>query len=67
MGTEKGLADFRGKPLISYAIKALEPIVDIIIIGANNEESTYQGFGFDIVEDELKNIGPIGGILSTLT
>lgn len=65
MGTEKGLADFRGKPLISHAIKALEPIVDTIIIGANNEFA-YKGFGFDIVGDEIKNIGPIGGILSTL-
>jgi len=65
MGTVKGLAKFQGKPLISYAIKALEPIVDTIIIGANSELA-YKEFGFDIVEDELKNIGPIGGILSTL-
>ena len=27
MGKEKGLVDFQGKPLISYAIHSLEPLV----------------------------------------
>ncbi len=66
MGKEKGLLHYKGKPLISFAISALEPLVDKIIIGANNELDKYQKFGFEIVEDEVKNIGPLGGILSAL-
>ena len=66
MGEEKGLVDFQGKPLISYAIDALVPLVDSIIIGANNELEAYKKFGFNIVEDEIKEIGPIGGLLTTL-
>ncbi len=66
MGKEKGLVDFQGKPLISYAIQLLEPIVDSIVIGANNELNAYREFGYPIVEDEIKGIGPIGGIFSTL-
>ena len=66
MGMEKGLVDFQGKPLISYAIKVLEPIVGSIIIGANNELDSYKKFSQHIVEDEIKGVGPIGGLLSTL-
>ncbi len=66
MGKEKGLVDFQGKPLISYAIDALKPLVQNIIIGANNQLSDYKKLGYLIVEDEIKNIGPIGGVLSTL-
>ena len=66
MGMEKGLVDFQGKPLISYAIKVLEPIVDSIVIGANNELDSYKKFGHQLVEDEIKGVGPIGGLLATL-
>jgi molybdopterin-guanine dinucleotide biosynthesis protein A len=66
MGEEKGLVDFNGKPLISYAINVLSPLVDLIIIGANNELDIYKEFGHTIVEDEIKEIGPIGGLLSTI-
>lgn len=66
MGKEKGLVDFQGKPLISHAIHTLAPLVDSIIIGANNEIDVYKKFGYRIVEDEIKGVGPIGGLLSTL-
>ena len=66
MGKEKGLVDFQGKPLISHAILALKPLVDNIIIGANNHLNDYRKFGYTIIEDEVKNIGPIGGVLSAL-
>lgn len=66
MGEEKGLVDFHGKPLISYAIDFLHSISDSIIIGANHELERYRKFGHLIVEDEIKEIGPIGGLLSTL-
>lgn len=66
MGMEKGLVDFQGKPLISYAVSVLESIVDSIIIGANNELDSYKKFGHQVVEDEIRGIGPIGGLLSTL-
>lgn len=66
MGKEKGLVDFQGKPLISYAINAIKPLVNSIIIGANNELNEYQKLGYKIVEDEVRHIGPLGGILSAL-
>jgi molybdopterin-guanine dinucleotide biosynthesis protein A len=66
MGKEKGLVDFQGKPLISHAILALKPLVDNIILGANHQLNNYKKFGYTIVEDEVKNIGPLGGVLSCL-
>lgn len=66
MGEEKGLVDFRGKPLIYYAIDVLKPIANPIIIGANQKLETYRKLGHRIVTDEIKGVGPIGGLLSTL-
>jgi len=66
MGREKGLVNFRGKPLISYSIEALKQLTGTIIIGANNNLEEYKKFGFDVVNDEVEGIGPMGGLLSTL-
>jgi len=65
MGKDKGLCDFRGKSLVKYAIEALLPISDSIIISSNNIEG-YKKFGYDVVVDQYKNIGPIGGLYSSL-
>ncbi len=66
MGKDKGLCEFKGKSLVTYAIEALLPICDTILISSNNTED-YQKFGFDVVGDEYKGIGPIGGIFSSLS
>jgi len=66
MGKDKGLCEFNGKSLVTYAIEALLPICDTILISSNNIEN-YQKFGFDVVVDEHKGIGPIGGIYSSLS
>jgi len=66
MGKDKGLCEFNGKSLVSYAIEALLPICDTILISSNNTED-YHKFGFDVVVDEHKGIGPIGGIYSSLS
>lgn len=65
-GTDKSLADFRGKPMIEYAISALKPVCDTLLISANENHSGYRKYGFEIVEDQVKNIGPMGGVLACL-
>jgi len=65
MGKDKGLCEFKGKALISYAIEALSPICSTILISSNNIDD-YQGYGYEVIVDEYKGIGPIGGIYSTL-
>jgi molybdopterin-guanine dinucleotide biosynthesis protein A len=64
MGTEKGLQELCGKPLINYAIDVLSGICSNIIISSSSE--VYQSFGFRVVPDEFPSIGPMGGIYSAL-
>lgn len=65
MGKDKGLCYYKGKQLVSYSIEVLKPICDNIIIGSNNPDE-YSKFGYEVIVDEIKNIGPIGGIYSCL-
>jgi molybdopterin-guanine dinucleotide biosynthesis protein A len=66
IGQEKGLIDFRGKPLISYAINVLKRLTDSIIIGANNELNRYKAFHCPVITDEKIGMGPIGGLYTTI-
>lgn len=65
MGRDKGLTEFRGKQLVKYALEVLTPLCGEILISSNNI-SEYQKFGYQIVVDEYKKIGPMGGIYSSL-
>ena len=64
MGTEKGLQELCGKPLIHYAIDVLQSVGSTIIISSSSD--VYQEFGFQVVADEFPGIGPMGGIYSAL-
>ncbi|PLX09954.1 MAG: molybdenum cofactor guanylyltransferase [Marinilabiliales bacterium] len=65
MGSEKGMKIFNGKPLIEYAIEALGISCKNIIISTNNPEF-YEKYNIPLIKDEIKNIGPMGGIYSCL-
>lgn len=64
MGKEKGFVELNNKPLISYSIDVLSTVCNQIIIGANSDN--YKQFGYSVVNDEIKDIGPIGGIYACL-
>lgn len=64
MGSDKGLIELCGKPLISYAISSLSAICDRIIISSSS--NSYEAFGFEVIGDEFPGIGPMGGIYSAL-
>jgi molybdopterin-guanine dinucleotide biosynthesis protein A len=66
LGREKGLALLNGKPLIQYAIDILKPISDRLFISANNHLEEYASLGYEVVEDEQKGIGPMGGLTTCL-
>lgn len=53
-----------GKPLIEYAVDTLSQICENILIGANT--SDYDYLGYPVVNDEILDIGPIGGIYTCL-
>jgi molybdopterin-guanine dinucleotide biosynthesis protein A len=64
MGTDKGLVDFKGKPMIKHLIEIVQPLFSDVIIISNNE--AYQKFGLPVLKDRIKDLGPIGGLLTGL-
>jgi len=64
MGTDKALLQINGKTLLESAIELCRPVCDDILISSNN--SGHEEFGCQIIPDEIKDCGPIGGIYSCL-
>jgi len=64
MNTDKGLVLFKDQPLIQYSINVLKEVCDQILISSNTD--AYDRFGYQVVPDEIKDIGPVGGIYSCL-
>ncbi len=66
-GNDKGLIICANRPLIRFAIDALEPVVDEIVINANRNINTYEAFGHPVVSDQTDTFdGPLAGILSVM-
>lgn len=64
MKQDKGLLFHRGKPMVEHAINACRQITSHIFISTNNVE--YEVFGYPLVADNCREIGPIGGIQAAL-
>lgn len=64
---DKGLIDYHGRPMVSYALKALEPLADEAIINANRNIECYQQFGCPVIADQTNSFdGPLAGVLSAM-
>lgn len=65
---DKGLVLFHRRPMVSYAIDSIKPLVDQVIINANRNLDAYRQFGLPVVSDQNGNFeGPLAGILSAMT
>lgn len=64
MGVDKGLIEWMGKPMISYAIELLMPLCSRILISTSNP--AYNSFGYPMVADIYPDKGPMGGLASCL-
>ena len=61
-GVDKGLQEFRGRPMVAHALERLEPQVDEILINANRNAEAYAGFGHRVIADEIEGFaGPLAG------
>ncbi len=66
-GADKGLIDYRGRPLIEWALAALTPQVDEVVISANRNIDAYAGYGHRVLPDTLPGYpGPLAGVLAAL-
>ncbi|QIA09745.1 molybdenum cofactor guanylyltransferase [Draconibacterium halophilum] len=64
MGTDKALLELDGQTLLERAIELCKPISSELLISSNHQSHTT--FGYPVIEDEIKNCGPMGGISSGL-
>ncbi len=64
---DKGLVKFKGRPMVSYAIAALAPVVDCVFINANRNIGQYREFGWPVISDQTDSFdGPLAGILTAM-
>src|SRR6185369_10617611 len=62
-GVDKGLQLLHGKPMVAAVLARLAPQVDEIVINANQNLPTYEGFGHRVVADEIGGFaGPLAGL-----
>lgn len=66
-GVDKGLVDLNGRPLVAWALAALQPQVGSLLISANRSLDQYQAFGPPVVPDAGEGFdGPMAGMLAVL-
>jgi molybdopterin-guanine dinucleotide biosynthesis protein A len=62
-GIDKGLAPFRGRPMIAAVIERLRPQVDAIAVNANRNLDRYAGFDAAVLPDAIGGYaGPLAGL-----
>ena len=72
IGTDKGLIDLNGKPLIGYVIESLMPVVDeiIVVVGSEARGPVYRnavGGDVRVVPDMYDDGSPMIGLITGLT
>ncbi|QPK65242.1 molybdenum cofactor guanylyltransferase [Methylomonas sp. LL1] len=66
-GQDKGLLLFDNKPLVAYALAAMAPLVDQLLISANRNQARYRQFGYAVLEDGNADFdGPLAGMLAAM-
>ena len=66
-GADKGLIDYRGRPLVEWVLAALAPQVGEIVISANRNLARYAAYGRRVLPDTLPDYpGPLAGVLAAL-
>ena len=64
---DKGLLLFNERPLVSYALAAMSPVVDDLLISANRNQERYRQFGFPVIDDGNDCFdGPLAGIMAAM-
>lgn len=64
MGTDKGLIPLADKTMVETVVDAIKSQIFHITIVANNP--VYSDLGYPVIEDEVKEIGPMGGLYTAL-
>ena len=63
-GVEKPLLPLHGRPLVAHVLERLRQQVGSVIVSANRELETYRAFGHPVISDDVRGLGPLGGLAS---
>ncbi|ASJ75033.1 molybdenum cofactor guanylyltransferase MobA [Granulosicoccus antarcticus] len=62
-GQDKGLVMLAESPMVSYALRTVQPLVDRCVINANRHLDVYSQFGVPVITDQLEgHLGPLAGL-----
>ena len=64
MGSNKAFIPYQGELLIHRAVKILKPLCSELLISSNQYDERFGHL--KMIPDEIKEIGPIGGLFSCL-
>jgi molybdopterin-guanine dinucleotide biosynthesis protein A len=66
-GTDKGLVELAGRPMIAHVLAALAPQVERVLINANRNQARYAEFGYPVIADlDDGFLGPLAGLAAGL-
>ncbi len=61
---DKGLIEFKSKPMVSYAITNMTTCCDELFINANRNIAQYEEFSYPVISDKTDSFdGPLAGML----
>ena len=66
-GADKGLIEYRQRPLIEWMLQAIRPQVSEVLISANRNFEAYAKLGCRVLPDTLPDFpGPLAGVLAAM-
>lgn len=66
-GADKGLQEYRGRPLVAWVLERLAPQVDELLLSANRNQERYAAYGYRVVPDRLPGFaGPLAALDAAL-
>ena len=66
MGRDKALVDFRGEPLWKRQLGTLRELTAGEILISGRPDASYANNGYRVLEDDIKEAGPLAGVSSLL-
>lgn len=66
-GVDKGLVEYRGKPVIEHVVTKIQAQVSDIVISANRNIARYQHYADQVIADKTAEyLGPLSGLQQCL-
>lgn len=66
-GVDKGMQQFRGRPMVSHVVERFRPQVGRLLINTNQNPERYREFGVPVWPDEISGFpGPLAGLHTAL-